>query len=162
MILPFLLAFSFFVTFRLLNFCSIFIIVKEAVELHGNHAFNQVFLAEPFQFAVNSGQECFDFFFVYFDFFYIVDQLDQLLFADFLTGWQGTEIKFLFDDPFDLAHFTFFSQVDDGDGYTGFTGSSGTSATVSIAFRIIRQSVVDDMSQVIYIKTAGCYISRYQ
>ena len=55
-----------------------------------------------------------------------------------------------------------FHAVDDGDGCTCFSGASRTSAAVRVAFRIIRQAVIDDMGKVVNVQAACGHIGGYQ
>ena len=85
-----------------------------------------------------------------------------MLFANLLAGRHLACYEFLSDDSLYFAQFAFLAQVDDGDGSTCFTGTSRTSASVGIALRIIRQTVVYNMRQVVHIQSAGSHIGSYQ
>jgi len=104
----------------------------------------------------------FDFTFVHADFLDFIDEMEDLLFADFLTGGHGGGHEGLVDDAFNLADLAFFLQVDDGDGDACFAGTTGTTTAVGVAFRIIGQAVIDDMGQVGDIQTTGGHVSGNQ
>ena len=70
----------------LFNFRSVLVIFQEAVELHRYYTLDQVFLAQPFELAVDARQESFDFLFVHLYLFDFVNYLDELLFTDFLAA----------------------------------------------------------------------------
>ena len=126
------------------------------------HAFDQVLFAQPFQFTVNLGHEVSDFFLVYLHLFQFVDHFDKLFLADLLACRHLSGDELLADNAFDFAQLAFFSQVDDGDGSTCLSCTSGTSAAVRIAFRIIRQTVVDYMRQIVYVEPACGNIRSYE
>ena len=141
---------------------SILVILKEAVELHWNHTFHQVFFAQPFQFAIDTRQERFNFFFVHLYLFDIIYHLDELLLTDFLTRRQWTDSEFLIDDTFYLAHSAFFAQIYDSDRNTSLSGTSCTSTTVSVTFSIIWQTVVDNVCQVVHVESARSHVGSNQ
>jgi len=103
-----------------------------------------------------------DFTFVHADFLDFIDEMEDLLFADFLTGGHGGGHEGLVDDAFDLADLAFFLQVDDGDGDACFAGTTGTTTAVGVAFGIIGQAVIDDVSQVRDIQATGSYVGSYK
>ena len=123
------------------------------------HALDEVFFTQPLQFTVNLRHEIIDILLVYLYFFKIVYHFEKLFLADLLTGRHFTGNEFLTDDAFYFAHLSFFTQIDDGDGCTCLSGTSCTSATVRITFRIVRQSVVDNVGKIIYVQSAGSYVS---
>ena len=147
---------------RHLYFFAVAIIVDKPVELMRYHALDEVFFTQPLQFTVNLRHEIIDILLVYLYFFKIVYHFEKLFLADLLTGRHFTGNEFLTDDAFYFAHLSFFTQIDDGDGCTCLSGTSCTSATVRITFRIVRQSVVDDVCQVVYVQSARGYIGGYQ
>ena len=94
---------------------TVAVVVREAVELVAHHAFDEVFLREPVQFAVDVGHEVGNLFLVHFYLFQVVDDFHQLSFADFLGGGHFSGFEFLADDAFYFTHTALFTQVDDGD-----------------------------------------------
>ena len=118
------------------------------------HAFDQILFAQPFQLTINLRHEVRDFFFVYLHLFQFINHFDKLFFADLLACRHFSGNKLLADDALYLTQLSFFAQVDDSDGSTCLSGTSGTSATMCVAFRIIRQAVVDHVCQVVYVQSA--------
>ena len=127
-----------------------------------NHTLDQVFFAQPVQFTVYFRHEISHIFLIHLHLFQVIDYFQQLFLANLFTGRHFTNNKLLADNPFDFTHFTFLAQVDDGDGSTCLSGTSGTSAAVRIAFRIIRQTVVDYMRQIVYVEPACGDIRSYE
>ena len=120
-----------------------------------NHTLDQVFFAQPVQFTVYFRHEISHIFLIHLHLFQVIDYFQQLFLANLFTGRHFTNNKLLADNPFDFTHFTFLAQVDDGDGSTRLSGTSCTSATVSVAFGIIRQAIIDDVGQIVHIQSAG-------
>ena len=120
-----------------------------------NHTLDQVFFAQPVQFTVYFRHEISHIFLIHLHLFQVIDYFQQLFLANLFTGRHFTNYKLLADNPFDFTHFTFLAQVDDGDGSTCLSGTSCTSATVSVAFGIIRQAIIDDVGQIVHIQSAG-------
>ena len=118
-----------------------------------NHTLDQVFFAQPVQFTVYFRHEISHIFLIYLHLFQVIDYFQQLFLANLFTGRHFTNNKLLADNPFDFTHFTFLAQVDDGDAR--LSGTSCTSATVSVAFGIIRQAIIDDVGQIVHIQSAG-------
>ena len=52
--------------------------------------------------------------------------------------------------------------MDDRDGCSLLSGTTGTAASVGVASHIIRQTIVDNVSQIIYIQTTGSHIGSHQ
>ncbi|MPN08531.1 hypothetical protein SDC9_155814 [bioreactor metagenome] len=83
---------------RCFNFLSVTVILQEAIKLNGNHAFNDIFLAQPFQFTVNSGHKVLNLFLVNLDLLDVINNLDELLLADLLSGRHFTGNEFFGND----------------------------------------------------------------
>ena len=146
----------------LLDFVGILVIVDHAVELERDDTLDDVFLVQPFQLTEDLGHQGCDFFFVHLHLFDLVYEVEQLLFADRVSGRHFAFFKFLVDDTFYLADLAFLFDVADGDGDTCLSGTTGTTAAVRIGFHFIGQTVVDDVCQVVYVQAAGCYVGGDQ
>ena len=147
---------------RHLYFFTIAIIIHEPVELVRYHALDKVLLAQPFQFTINFGHEIVNVFLVYLYFFKVIDHFKKLFLANLFAGRHLAGNELLADDTLYFAHFSLFTQVDNRNRCTCLTGTSGTSAAVCVAFRIIRQPVVDDVCQVVYVQSACGNVCGYQ
>ena len=64
-------------------------------------------------------------------------------------------LEFLAYDTLYLAQLAFLARVDDGNRHTCLAGTACTARAVGIDCRIVGQTVVDHMGEVVYIKTAG-------
>ena len=85
-----------------------------------------------------------------------------MLLANLLACGDGALDKLLTDDFLNLAHATFLAKVNDSDRGAALTGTAGTATTVGIVLRVVGQSVVDDMGEVVYIETAGSHIGSHK
>ncbi len=52
--------------------------------------------------------------------------------------------------------------MDDRDGCSLLSGTTRTAASVSVACHIIRQTIVDNVSQILYVQTTGSHIGSHQ
>ena len=52
--------------------------------------------------------------------------------------------------------------MDDGDGSTLLAGTAGTTASVGIALDVIRQTIVDDVSQILHIQATSCHVGSHK
>ena len=143
---------------RSFYFFRIPVIFKEAIKFQRNHALDDIFFSKPFQFAIDSRKEIGYLFFVYFYLFNIIDHLYQLFLTDLLSRRHLTNNELLADNTFYLTHFAFLAHIDNGNGCSGFTGTSCSTATMCITFRIIGQSVIDNVGKIVHIQPSGSYI----
>ena len=122
---------------RYFYFCTVAIILGETVEFVRNHSFNQVLFAQPFQFTIDFRHKVSNLFLVYFYFFEIINNLNQLLLTDSCCCWHFSDNEFFADNPFNFSHLSFFTEVDDGNGSSCFSGTSCTSAAMCITLCIV-------------------------
>ena len=52
--------------------------------------------------------------------------------------------------------------MDDRDGCSLLSGTTGTTASMGVTCHIVRQTVVDNVSQIIYVQTTGSHIGSHQ
>lgn len=52
--------------------------------------------------------------------------------------------------------------MDDGDACASLSGTAGAARTVGVVLNIVGQAVVDDMGEVLDIKTAGCHVGGHE
>ena len=84
------------------------------------------------------------------------------MFANLLSGWECSYREFLVDDTFYLTHLSLLAHIDYGDRDTCLSCTSCTSASVCIAFCIVRQGIVDNVSKIVHVKSACCHVSSYK
>ena len=142
----------------LLDLVGILVVIDHTVEFERNDTFDDVFLVQPFQLAVDLGHQGGDLLLVHLHLFDLVDEVEKLLFADSMSGRHFAFLEFLVDDPFDLADFAFLLHVADGDGDTRLSRTARTATAVRVGFHFIGQAVVDHVCQIVHIQAAGSHI----
>ena len=143
------------------DFGGIGIVTEETSELCGDNAFDKVFAREPRQLAVDLGEEGGNLVVVDLDMLQLVDDVVELLGADFLGVGELCAFEMpsaVFggeDDAFDGADFGLLTDMYNADARTAFAGAAGASGTVDVAFDVVRETVVDDVCQVVDIEASG-------
>ena len=93
---------------------------------------------------------------------YVAYYMQQLFLTNLYPTWNFSQLEFAFGHAFNLPDFSNLSGVNNGNGNTCFTCTGCTSATVSVTFQIIRNRVVDYVTDVAYVNTAGSHICGNQ
>ena len=148
--------------FRLDNFRSVLIVIEELTEGDGHHLLDDVLLVDVLKLAVDFSHVWFNLILIHIGLHDVVHGLEELLLADFLWGWQNAVHELLANLLLNLANLELLSGMDDRDGCSLLSGTTGTTASVGVACHIIRQTVVDNMSQIIYVQTTGSHIGSHQ
>ena len=147
---------------RLDNLRSVLIVIEELTEGDGYHLLDDVLLVDVLKLAVDFSHVWFNLILIHIGLHNVVHGLEELLLADFLWGWQNAVHELLANLLLYLANLELLSGMDDGDGCSLLSGTTGTAASVGVACHIIRQTVVDNVSQIIYVQTTGSHISSHQ
>ena len=147
---------------RLDNLRSILIVIEELTEGDGYHLLDDVLLVDVLKLAVDFCHVWFNLILVHIGLHDVVHGLEELLLADFLWGWQNAVHELLANLLLNLANLELLSGMDDRDGCSLLSGTTRTAASVGVACHIIRQAVVDNVSQIIYVQTTGSHIGSHQ
>ena len=148
--------------FWLDNLRSILIVIEELTEGDGYHLLDDVLLVDVLKLAVDFCHVWFNLILIHIGLHDVVHGLEELLLADFLWGWQYAVHEVLANLLLNLANLELLSGMDDGDGCSLLSGTTGTAASVGVACHIIRQTIVDNVSQIIYVQTTGSHIGSHQ
>ena len=147
---------------RLDNLRSILIVIEELTEGDGHHLLDDVLLVDVLKLAVDFCHVWFNLILIHIGLHDVVHGLEELLLADFLWGWQYAIHEVLANLLLYLANLELLSGMDDRDRCSLLSGTTGTAASVCVACHIIRQTVVDNVSQIIYVQTTGSHIGSHQ
>ena len=147
---------------RLDNLRSILIVIEELTEGDGHHLLDDVLLVDVLKLAVDFSHVWFNLILIHIGLHNVVHGLEELLLADFLWGWQYAIHEVLANLLLYLANLELLSGMDDRDGCSLLSGTTGTAASVGVASHIIRQTVVDNVSQILYVQTTGSHIGSHQ
>ena len=148
--------------FWLDNLRSVLIVIEELTEGDGYHLLDDVLLVDVLKLAVDFCHVWFNLILIHIGLHDIVHRLEELLLADFLWGWQYAVHEVLANLLLNLANLELLSGMDDRDGCSLLSGTTGTAASVCVACHIIRQTVVDNVSQIIYVQTTCSHIGSHQ
>ena len=148
--------------FWLDNLRSVLIVIEELTEGDGNHLLDDVLLVDVLKLAVDFCHVWFNLILVHIGLHDVVHGLEELLLADFLWGRQNAVHELLANLLLNLANLELLSGMDDRDGCSLLSGTTGTAASVGVACHIIRQTIVDNVSQIIYVQTTGSHIGSHQ
>ena len=149
-------------SFWLDNLRSVLIVIEELTEGDGYHLLDDVLLVDVLKLAVDFCHVWFNLILVHIGLHDVVHGLEELLLADFLWGWQNAVHELLANLLLNLANLELLSGMDDRDGCSLLSGTTGTTASMGITCHIVRQTVVDDVSQIVNIKTTGSHIGSHQ
>ena len=147
---------------RLDNLRSVLIVIEELTEGDGYHLLDDVLLVDVLKLAVDFCHVWFNLILVHIGLHDVVHGLEELLLADFLWGWQNAIHELLANLLLNLANLELLSGMDDRDGCSLLSGTTGTTASVGVTCHIIRQTVVDNVSQILYVQTTGSHIGSHQ
>ena len=147
---------------RLDNLRSILIVIEELTEGDGHHLLDDVLLVDVLKLAVDFSHVWFNLILIHIGLHNVVHGLEELLLADFLWGWQYAIHEVLANLLLYLANLELLSGMDDRDGCSLLSGTTGTTASVGVTCHIIRQTIVDNVSQIIYVQTTGSHIGSHQ
>ena len=147
---------------RLDNLRSILIVIEELTEGDGHHLLDDVLLVDVLKLAVDFCHVWFNLILIHIGLHNVVHGLEELLLADFLWGWQYAIHEVLANLLLYLANLELLSGMDDRDGCSLLSGTTGTTASVGVACHIIRQTIVDNVSQILYVQTTGSHIGSHQ
>ena len=136
---------------RLDNLRSILIVIEELTEGDGYHLLDDVLLVDVLKLAVDFSHVWFNLILIHIGLHNVVHGLEELLLADFLWGWQYAIHEVLANLLLYLANLELLSGMDDRDGCSLLSGTTGTTASVGVTCHIIRQTIVDNVSQIIYV-----------
>ena len=92
----------------------------------------------------------------------LVHHLIELFLANLLGRGDLSLLESLANLFLDIADLMLLTGVDDAERCSFLTGTTGTARAVGVVLDVIRESVVDDMSQVINVQAACCHISSNQ
>ena len=148
--------------FWLDNLRSILIVIEELTEGDGYHLLDDVLLVDVLKLAVDFCHVWFNLILIHIGLHNVVHGLEELLLADFLWGWQNAVHELLANLLLNLANLELLSGMDDRDGCSLLSGTTRTTASVGVTCHIIRQTVVDNVSQIIYVQTTGSHIGSHQ
>ena len=148
--------------FRLDNLKSVLIVIEELTEGDGNHLLDDVLLVDVLKLAVDFCHVWFNLILVHIGLHDVVHGLEELLLADFLWGRQYAVHEILANLLLNLANLELLSGMDDRDGCSFLAGTTGTAASVGVTCHIIRQTIVDNVSQIIYVQTTSSHIGSHQ
>ena len=148
--------------FMLDNLRSVLIVIEELTEGDGHHLLDDVLLVDVLKLAVDFCHVWFNLILVHIGLHDVVHGLEELLLADFLWGWQNAVHELLANLLLNLANLELLSGMDDRDGCSLLSGTTRTTASVGVASHIIRQTVVDNVSQILYVQTTGSHIGSHQ
>ena len=148
--------------FWLDNLRSVLIVIEELTEGDGYHLLDDVLLVDVLKLAVDFSHVWFNLILIHIGLHDVVHGLEELLLADFLWGWQNAVHEVLANLLLNLANLELLSGMDDRDGCSLLSGTTGTAASVGVTCHIIRQTVVDNVSQIIYVQTTGSHIGSHQ
>ena len=151
-----------FACFRLDDLRSILIVIEELTEGDGYHLLDDVLLVDVLKLAVDFSHVWFNLILIHIGLHDIVHGLEELLLADFLWSWQNAIHEVLANLLLNLANLELLSGMDDRDGCSLLSGTTGTTASVGVTCHIIRQTVVDNVSQILYVQTTGSHIGSHQ
>ena len=147
---------------RLDNLRSVLIVIEELTEGDGHHLLDDVLLVDVLKLAVDFSHIWFNLILIHIGLHDVVHGLEELLLADFLWGWQYAVHEILANLLLNLANLELLSGMDDRDGCSFLAGTTGTTASVGVACHIIRQTIVDNVSQIVNIQTTGSHIGSHQ
>ena len=147
---------------RLDNLRSILIVIEELTEGDGHHLLDDVLLVDVLKLAVDFCHVWFNLILIHIGLHDVVHGLEELLLADFLWSWQNAVHELLANLLLNLANLELLSGMDDRDGCSLLSGTTGTAASVGVACHIIRQTIVDNVSQILYVQTTGSHIGSHQ
>ena len=147
---------------RLDNLRSILIVIEELTEGDGHHLLDDVLLVDVLKLAVDFSHVWFNLILIHIGLHNVVHGLEELLLADFLWGWQYAIHEVLANLLLYLANLELLSGMDDRDGCSLLSGTTRTAASVGVTCHIIRQPIVDNVSQIIYVQTTGSHIGSHQ
>ena len=82
--------------------------------------------------------------------------------ADVLTRRQSAALKLFLDSLFDDAYLTLLSNVNDADAGSLLAGTASTATSMSVVLGIVGQTIVDNMCEIVNIKSACCYIGSHK
>ena len=148
--------------FRLDDLGSVLIVIEELTEGDGYHLLDDVLLVDVLKLAVDFCHVWFNLILIHIGLHNVVHGLEELLLADFLWGWQNAVHEVLANLLLNLANLELLSGMDDRDGCSLLSGTTGTAASVGVTSHIIGQTIVDNVSQIIYVQTTGSHIGSHQ
>ena len=148
--------------FWLDNLRSVLVVIEELTEGDGHHLLDDVLLVDVLKLAVDFSHVWFNLILIHIGLHNVVHGLEELLLADFLWGWQNAVHEVLANLLLNLANLELLSGMDDRDGCSLLSGTTGTTASVGVTCHIIRQTIVDNVSQIIYVQTTGSHIGSHQ
>ena len=147
---------------RLDNLRSVLVVIEELTEGDGYHLLDDVLLVDVLKLAVDFSHVWFNLILIHIGLHDVVHGLEELLLADFLWSWQNAVHELLANLLLYLANLELLSGMDDRDGCSLLSGTTGTATSVGVACHIIRQTIVDNVSQILYVQTTGSHIGSHQ
>ena len=84
--------------------------------------------------------------------------MEELLLADSLPCGELLSLDGGVGDTLDITQTATLTAVTDSDGDTHLTCSCGAPTAVRIALDVIRQTIVDDVGEIVHIQTTSCHV----
>ena len=143
---------------RLLNNGRILVVVEEAAKGHRHHLLYNILLVDILELAHDVSHIRGNLLLVDIGLHDGVHLLVELLLAYLLRRWQGAINKLLAYLPLNVPDLSLLFRVDDGYRRTFLACTACTSGAVGIVLYVVGQSVIDDMGEVVDIKSSCCHI----
>ena len=143
---------------RFLNLGCIGIVGKETAEGHRNNLLDDVLLLEIFEVAVDVVHERCYLLFIDVHLFYLIHGSIELLRANLLGCGQRSINKLLANLLLYEAHLILLARVYDRNRGALLAGTTCTARAMGVVLNVVGQSVVDDVREVIDIKSTGSHI----
>ena len=87
---------------------------------------------------------------------------EQLFLAHLFAGRNHSPFKRLFDLFFNSFNLMFFFDMHEANADAGFVGASCPSASMHVGVDVVRQVIVDDVSQVVDVEAACCHVCCHE
>ena len=135
------------------------VVVEESAVLQEHQTAHELFTVDPVKLAYQIrkyGVECRVF--GELDTLDTICQMEELLFADSLPCGELLSLDGGMGDTLDITQTATLTAVTDSDGDTHLTCSCGAPTAVRIALDVIRQTIVDDVGEIVHIQTTSCHV----
>ena len=144
------------------DFGCVLIIVEESVEFHRHHLLQDFVLFHQIELAIHIVEEWSDFFLIHFHLLNVVEQLHELLFANFRSGRHDACHELLANLLFNRTYFRLFLHMDDAKACSCLSCASCSSTSVRIAFYVVGQTVVNNVGEVGNIESTSSYVGSHK
>ena len=147
---------------NLLDFGRVGVVAQEAAELAAEQSLHDVVLVEPGPTLLHVVHEGRDLLLVDLHALYFVDDVVELLAADFAGLGQRLAHEFLLYDLFHLADFEALPHVHDAYRGALLAGTARAAAAVGVVLHVVGHTVVDDVRQVVDVEPAGRHVGGHE